>query len=175
MNLSDALSLIRAIPDFPHPGILFYDVTPLLGDPDAFKTVVIEMSGSDMRVDFVAGMEARGFIFASALSVHSSVGFIPIRKSGKLPSHTFTESYGLEYGTDTLQIHRDSCAPGKKVLIVDDVLATGGTACAAIKLVHSTGGEVSEIVFLLEIDALQGRQRILSEFPTMIIRSLKRI
>ncbi len=175
MNLSDALSLIRAIPDFPQQGILFYDITPLLGNPDAFKTVVTEMSGSGMKVDFVAGMEARGFIFASALSVHSNAGFIPIRKSGKLPGYTFTESYGLEYGTDTLQIHRDSCAPGKKVLIVDDVLATGGTACAAIKLVHSTGGKVSEIVFLLEIDALQGRQKILSEFPTMIIRSLKRI
>jgi len=175
VNLSDALSLVRAIPDFPQSGILFYDVTPLLGNPDAFKTVVTEMSGSNANIDYVAGMEARGFIFASALSIQENVGFIPIRKSGKLPSDTFTESYGLEYGTDTLQIHRDSCAPGKKVLIVDDVLATGGTACAAIRLVHSTGGEVSEIVFLLEIEALQGRQRILSEFPTMIIRSLKRI
>ena len=174
VNLSDALSFIRAIPDFPQPGILFYDVTPLLSDANAFKTVVAAMSGADPDTDYVAGMEARGFIFASALSIHQNVGFIPIRKSGKLPGDTFTESYGLEYGTDTLQIHRDSCAPGQKVIIVDDVLATGGTACAAIKLVQSTGGVVSEIVFLLEIDALHGRQKILSEFPTMIIRSLKR-
>ena len=175
MNLSEALSLIREIPDFPHPGILFYDVTPLLGNPNAYKTIVSEMSGSDLDIDYVAGMEARGFIFASAISIHHNVGFIPIRKSGKLPSDTFTENYGLEYGTDTLQIHRDACVPGMKVLIADDVLATGGTACAAIKLVQSTGAEVSEIVFLLEIDALQGRHKILSEFPTMRIRSLKRV
>jgi adenine phosphoribosyltransferase len=174
VNLSDALSLIREIPDFPQPGILFYDVTPLLSDAKAFKTVVVEMSTKTATADYVAGMEARGFIFASALSIHQNVGFIPIRKSGKLPSDTFTESYGLEYGTDTLQIHRDSCAPGEKVMIVDDVLATGGTACAAIRLVQSTGGEVSEIVFLLEIDALHGRQKILSEFPSINIRSLKR-
>jgi len=173
VNLSDALSLIREIPDFPQPGILFYDVTPLLGNPDAFETTVIEMSGTHQNIDYVAGMEARGFIFASALAIHKSIGFIPIRKFGKLPSETFSENYGLEYGTDTLEIHKDSCAPGTKVLIVDDVLATGGTACAAIKLVQSAGGEVREIVFLLEITALEGRQRILNEFPSMKIRSLK--
>ena len=175
MNLSEALTLIREIPDFPKSGILFYDVTPLLGNPYAFKTIVNEMSGSNLDIDYVAGMEARGFIFASAIAIHHSIGFIPIRKSGKLPSDTFTENYGLEYGTDTLQIHRDASVPGKKVLIVDDVLATGGTACAAIKLVQSTGAEVSEIVFLLEINALQGRHKILTEFPTMRIRSLRRI
>lgn len=175
MNLSDALSLIRQVPDFPQPGILFHDITPLLGNPLAFKKVVQEMSENISQIDYVAGMEARGFIFASALSVDRNIGFIPIRKSGKLPSDTFQESYGLEYGTDTLEIHKDCCTPSSKVLIVDDVLATGGTACAAIRLVQRTGASVSKLVFLLEIEFLHGRKKILSEFPDLNIHSLKMI
>ena len=173
MNLSDALSLIRQIPNFPQPGILFHDITPLLANPSAFKTIIEEMSKNVLEINYVAGMEARGFIFASALSNQMNVGFVPIRKAGKLPSDTYQESYGLEYGVDTLEIHKDSCQEGSKVLIVDDVLATGGTAKAAIKLIEKTGAKVSEIVFLLEIQALQGRNKVLAEFPDMKIRSLK--
>ena len=175
MKLDDALSLIRQIPDFPLPGILFHDITPLLGNSQAFKTIIEEMSKDEIGLDYVAGMEARGFIFASALSNHINIGFIPIRKVGKLPSDTYQENYGLEYGSDTLEIHKDSCAPDTKVLIVDDVLATGGTASAAIKLVEKTGATVSKLVFLLEIKSLKGREKILSEFPEMNIRSLKMI
>ena len=173
MNLSDALSLIRQIPNFPQPGILFHDITPLLANPSAFKTIIEEMSKNVLEIDYVAGMEARGFIFASALSNQMNVGFVPIRKAGKLPSDTYQENYGLEYGVDTLEIHKDSCQLGSKVLIVDDVLATGGTAKAAIKLIEKTGAKVSEIVFLLEIQALQGRKKVLAEFPDMKIRSLQ--
>ena len=133
------------------------------------------MSEGEFGLDYVAGMEARGFIFASALSNHINIGFIPIRKMGKLPSDTYQENYGLEYGSDTMEIHKDSCAPDAKVLIVDDVLATGGTASAAIKLVEKTGATVSKLVFLLEIESLKGREKILSEFPEMNIRSLKMI
>jgi adenine phosphoribosyltransferase len=173
VNLRDALSLIRQIPNFPQPGILFHDITPLLANPSAFKTIIEEMSKNVLEINYVAGMEARGFIFASALSNQMNVGFVPIRKAGKLPSDTYQESYGLEYGVDTLEIHKDSCQKGSKVLIVDDVLATGGTAKAAIKLIEKTGAKVSEIVFLLEIQALQGRKKVLAEFPDMKIRSLK--
>jgi adenine phosphoribosyltransferase len=173
VNLNDALSLIRQVPNFPQPGILFHDITPLLANPHAFKTIINEMSAGDNNLDYVAGMEARGFIFASALSNQENLGFIPIRKSGKLPSATYQESYGLEYGTDTLEIHKDSCGPGTNVLIVDDVLATGGTASAAIKLIEKTGATVSKLVFLLEIESLEGRNKIQSQFPEMKIRSLK--
>ena len=131
------------------------------------------MYAGEYNPDYVAGMEARGFIFASALANEHNIGFIPIRKSGKLPAETYQESYGLEYGSDCLEIHKDSCKPGSNVLIVDDVLATGGTACAAIKLVHRSGGTVSRIVFLLELESLQGRKRIEAEFPSIEIQSLK--
>ena len=173
MNLNDALSLIRPIPNFPQPNILFQDITPLLADSLAFKTVIDEMSNIDENVDYVAGMEARGFIFASAIANNLKSGFIPIRKSGKLPHTTFSESYGLEYGSDTLEIHTDACPPDSTVLIVDDVLATGGTACAAINLVQKSGARVSRLVFLLEIEALGGRKNILQLFPEVHISALK--
>ena len=173
MKLSDALSLIREIPNFPKPGILFQDITPLLSNASAFKSIIDHMYAGEYNPDYVAGMEARGFIFASALANEHNIGFIPIRKSGKLPSETYQESYGLEYGSDCLEIHKDSCKPGSNVLIVDDVLATGGTACAAIKLVHRSGGTVSRIVFLLELESLQGRKKIEAEFPSIEIQSLK--
>ena len=175
MNLNDALSLIRPIPNFPQPNILFQDITPLLADSLAFKTVIDEMSNIDENVDYVAGMEARGFIFASAIANNLKSGFIPIRKSGKLPHTTFSESYGLEYGSDTLEIHTDACPPDSTVLIVDDVLATGGTACAAIKLVQKSGAHVPQLVFLLEIQALNGRKKIMQQFPDIKINSLKMI
>ena len=175
MKLDDALNLIRPIPDFPKHDILFQDITPLLSNAQAFTLVVEEMAELDLEIDYVAGMEARGFIFASAIAKHRNIGFIPIRKSGKLPSQTYREQYGLEYGTDVLEIHQDACTPDSKILIVDDVLATGGTACAAIKLIEKTGAEVSTIVFLIEIAALKGRIKINSEFPSIKIKSLKLI
>ena len=173
MKLSDSLNLIRSIPNFPKPDILFQDITPLLANAEAFTSVIEEMSQSDHRFDYVAGMEARGFIFASAIAKHLHIGFIPIRKSGKLPAQTYSESYGLEYGDDTLEIHTDACHPKSTVLVVDDVLATGGTACAAIKLIEKTGAIVSNLVFLLEIESLNGRQEISSRYPSLEIKSLK--
>ena len=173
MNLEEAMSLIREIPDFPKTGIIFQDITPLLSNAKAFNLVITHMSSTTSQFEHVAGMEARGFIFASAIANQSNRGFIPIRKSGKLPSDTHSENYGLEYGHDTLEIHRDACAPGNTVLIADDVLATGGTACAAIRLIEKTGATVTHIVFLLEILSLEGRKKILQEFPQMMIESIK--
>jgi adenine phosphoribosyltransferase len=120
-------------------------------------------------------MEARGFIFAASIAIQSSRGFIPIRKAGKLPADTHSESYGLEYGDDTLQIHQDACTAPSRILIVDDVLATGGTACAAIRLIEKTGASVNKLIFLLEIEALKGRENILQQFPLMDVESLKKI
>jgi len=175
VKLEDALALIRPIPNFPKPGILFQDITPLLSNASAFSCVTEVMSSTDYDVDFVAGMEARGFIFGSSIANNRGIGFIPIRKSGKLPSTTYSESYGLEYGSDTLEIHSDACSENSKVLIVDDVLATGGTACAAIRLIEKTGAIVTHIVFLIEISSLDGRTKILEQFPHMQIKSLKLI
>jgi len=169
------MKLIREIPDFPKQGILFQDITPLLSNAQAFSAVITHMANSAPDVDFVAGMEARGFIFAASIASQSNRGFIPIRKAGKLPADTHSESYGLEYGDDILQIHQDACTPHARVLIVDDVLATGGTACAAIRLIQKTGASVSKLIFLLEIEALKGRDNILLKFPDMDIQSLKKI
>ena len=174
MKLSDALKLIREIPDFPKQGILFQDITPLLSNAQAFSVIITHMVNSSSNFDYVAGMEARGFIFAASIANQSHRGFIPIRKSGKLPADTHSESYGLEYGADTLQVHKDACAAPSQVLIVDDVLATGGTACAAIRLIEKTGASVLKLVFLLELEGLQGRENILQQFPHMDIQSLKK-
>ena len=173
MNLADALGLIRQIPDFPKSGIEFQDITPLLSDSDAFNVVIKHMSSLASTFDYVAGMEARGFIFASAIATQCNRGFIPIRKAGKLPSDTYAENYGLEYGHGTLEIHQDACKPEKTVLIVDDVLATGGTACAAIQLIEKTGAKATDLIFLIEILALEGRKRIIKDFPMMNIQSVK--
>ncbi|CAB4370739.1 unannotated protein [freshwater metagenome] len=175
MNLSDAMGLIREIPDFPKKGILFQDITPLLLNAQAFNVIITYMVNSSSHFDYVAAMEARGFIFAAAIANQSQRGFIPIRKSGKLPSDTHSESYGLEYGADTLQVHKDACAAPSQILIVDDVLATGGTACAAIRLIEKTGASVLKVIFLLEIEALAGRENILQQYPHMDIESLKKI
>ena len=169
------MKLIREIPDFPKQGILFQDITPLLSNAQAFSAVIDHMAHSSSDFDYVAGMEARGFIFAASIAIQSNRGFIPIRKAGKLPADTHSESYGLEYGDDTLQIHQDACAAPSRILIVDDVLATGGTACAAIRLIEKTGASVNKLIFLLEIEALKGRENILQQFPHIDIESLKKI
>ena len=169
------MGLIRKIPDFPKQGIMFQDITPLLSNSQAFNLVITHMIDSSVHFDYVAGIEARGFIFAAAIANQSVCGFIPIRKSGKLPADTYSENYGLEYGDDRLEIHKDACAAPSQILIVDDVLATGGTACAAIRLVEKTGASVKKLIFLLEIEELKGRENILCQFPQMEIESLKKI
>ena len=153
---------IRHIPDFPKPGILFYDITTLLRDPQGFAAMVEALAAPyrDAGIDVVVGIESRGFIMGAAVAQALGCGFVPIRKPGKLPSATLRESYALEYGTDTLEMHTDAITPGQRVLIVDDVLATGGTAAAATRLVEAVGGHLVALAFLIELDFLQGRQRL---------------
>jgi adenine phosphoribosyltransferase len=158
----DIKSYIRDIPDFPKQGILFKDITPLLGNAKAFKAsiaLLLELIG-DIKVDKVIGMESRGFIFGPVLAENLNAGFVPVRKPGKLPSSTYSESFDLEYGTDSLEIHLDAIKKGDKVLIHDDVIATGGTAGAACKLVERLGGEVVQLNFLIELEFLQGRDKL---------------
>ena len=175
MNLSGALSLIRQIPDYPKPGILFQDITPMLSNAQAFKTVLSEMAQHSASAEVIAGIEARGFIFGSALAAHTGKSFVPIRKSGKLPYQTFSAKYGLEYGTDEVEVHIDAFAPKQKVLIVDDVLATGGTLLAAIELSERCGAEVSAVLVLIELAALEGRKTITGKYPDVKIISLVQI
>jgi adenine phosphoribosyltransferase len=153
---------VRDIPDYPQPGIIFRDITPLLARKELFSEVVDMMSKSwtDRPPDLVAAIEARGFIPGAAMAVKLNAGFVPIRKTGKLPWKTIGEAYHLEYGTDQLEIHSDAVEPGQKVLIVDDVLATGGTAAAAVRLVRKLGGEVIGVQVLIELEALAGRKRL---------------
>ena len=172
MELTGALSLIREIPDFPIPGILFKDITPLLADAQALRVTTDALIGDSDSYTHIVGIEARGFILASAMALRSGKGFIPLRKAGKLPHRTFSRSYGLEYGSDVLEAHVDAAAPGDRLLIVDDVLATGGTLLAAIEIARELGAAVVEIVVLLEIEALGGRARILEKFPEISIRTL---
>ena len=154
--------LIREIPDFPKPGILFYDITTLLKDPEGFRTTVDLLSDAfaGERGDRVVGIEARGFIFAPALAYKLGAGFIPMRKSNKLPAPTESVTYTLEYGTDRLEVHKDAIEPGHRVLIIDDLLATGGTAKAAIELVEKLGGHVVGAGFVIELEFLKGRERL---------------
>ena len=172
MNFFDAAALIREIPDYPKPGILFRDITPLLADGDAFKATISHIDEIASDCDLVAGAEARGFIFASALALHRGIGFIPLRKPGKLPGSFRSKSYGLEYGEDQLQVHEGQIPTGAKTLFIDDVLATGGTAAAGIELLREVGADVSTALFLLEIDGLGGRQRIVDSCPDISIVSL---
>lgn len=172
MELSDALALIRAIPDFPAPGILFQDITPALSNPDSLAAIIKALSNFDEVADVVAGVEARGFILGSAMALERSSGFVPIRKQGKLPAPTYSKSYGLEYGDDVIEIHRDAFLPEQKVLLIDDVLATGGTLEASLNLIHEAGALTSSIVVLLEIAALGGRERIKAAFPHIPIHAL---
>ena len=172
MNIDDALSLIREIPDYPKPGIRFQDITPLLANGEAFIAITEKFATFADSTTLVAGIEARGFIFASAVANQLRSGFIPIRKSGKLPYNTISETYGLEYGTDTLEVHIDAVSKGTKVLLIDDVLATGGTIAAAIELLHRLGAEVVHVLALLEIDGLSGRANLLEKYPDIPITSL---
>jgi len=155
-------ALVRDVPDFPQPGIVFKDITPLLADELAFSTVIdlIVVHFGRGNVDKVVGIEARGFILASPVAYHFGAGFVPVRKKEKLPWETESEEYELEYGTATLEIHRDGVDPGERVLIVDDVLATGGTARATARLVERIGGKVVGIAFLIELGFLKGRQQL---------------
>ena len=154
--------LIREVPDFPKPGILFYDITTLLKDKDGLHGVIDALCTHyrDARVDVALGIEARGFIFAPALAYALHAGFVPVRKPKKLPSECLRVSYDLEYGTDSLEMHKDAIVPGSRVLIVDDLLATGGTAAAVAKLVEQAGGKVAGIGFVVELTFLNGRAKL---------------
>jgi len=167
-----ALDLIRIIPDFPKPGITFKDITPLLADEEIFAQCCNEIAEGAKEVDYIAGIEARGFIFAAAVAVISGKGFIPIRKSGKLPGDVISHSYDLEYGSATLEIHAGLIPKNKKVLIVDDVLATGGTALAAVDLIARADLVPSALTFLLEIPQLGGKSRLLKAHPALQIRTI---
>jgi adenine phosphoribosyltransferase len=153
---------IRHVPDFPKPGILFYDITTLLGDRAGFRAAIdsLAVPFENRGIDIVVGIESRGFIFGSAVADRIGAGFAPVRKPGKLPSTTIRATYDLEYGTDTLEIHDDAVKKGQRVLIVDDLLATGGTASATADLVRRLGGDVLALAFLIELVGLNGRQRL---------------
>jgi adenine phosphoribosyltransferase len=162
MDLERLKSLVRDVPDFPQEGIVFKDITPLLADPIAFSTVIdlIVVHFGRGNVDKVVGIEARGFILASPVAYHFGAGFVPVRKNDKLPWETESADYALEYGTATLEVHRDAVTPGERVLIVDDVLATGGTAAATAQLVDRIGGKVIGIACLIELGFLNGRDKL---------------
>lgn len=158
----DYKSLIREVPDFPKPGILFYDITTLLKDATAFRSIVDELTFRyrEKCIAKVIGIESRGFIFGAPLAYRLGAGFIPVRKPGKLPADTFEVQYNLEYGSNSLAIHRDAIEEGEQVLIVDDLLATGGTAAATVNLVRQLGGRMMGLVFLVELAALKGREKL---------------
>jgi adenine phosphoribosyltransferase len=160
--MDDLKKLIREIPDYPKPGIVFYDLTTLLKDQRGFRLLIDELCAhySGRPVDIVAGIEARGFIFAPALAYRLRAGFVPVRKPKKLPWKTAQVTYELEYGTDTLEIHEDAIRPGQRVLVCDDLLATGGTAAATVKLVRQLGGEVTGAAFAVELSFLNGRAKL---------------
>jgi adenine phosphoribosyltransferase len=155
-------ALIRDVPDFPKPGIIFKDITPLLADPAGLAMAVEVMANPFRkdRVDVVVGAESRGFIFGTAIAQSLSCGFVPIRKPGKLPGRTHRAEYELEYGSDVLEMHADAIQPGQKVLMVDDLLATGGTMSACIDMVRRTGASIAAAAFLIELDFLEGRKRL---------------
>ncbi len=158
----DLKDYIRSIPDFPKPGILFRDITPLLANAEALGQAIKEMSSPyiDKAVDCVAAVEARGFIFGSAIAAVLKAGFVPMRKKGKLPYQTASVHYGLEYGQDSIEVHCDAIRPGQRILLVDDVLATGGTMAAACELVKKLGGQICGFSFLIELTGLEGRRKL---------------
>ena len=162
MQIAELQGLIRTIPDFPIPGIQFRDITPLIKDPDGFRATIdlFVQRFKNERIDVVVGVEARGYILAAPLAYELDCGFVPVRKPGKLPGTKVTEEYALEYGTNSLEVHADAVGSGKRVLIVDDVLATGGTAAATGRLVERLGAEIVEFAFLIELEALAGRKAL---------------
>ena len=159
MDTMELMNTVRSIPDFPKPGIIFRDVTTLFKDPDAYRELMDRIAASfdGIKVDAVAGPEARGFVLGSVLAYQLHAGFIPVRKPGKLPYESVSYSYDLEYGSDPVEIHKDAITPGMKVVLLDDLIATGGTIKAAAELVEELGGEVVKILFLLELKGLNGR------------------
>ncbi len=158
----DLAKYIRDVPDFPKPGILFKDITPLLGDPAAFGVAVDRFAEryADEPIDVIASIEARGFLFAAPLAVKLGKPLVPLRKPGKLPWDTLSITYALEYGEDAIEMHADAILPGQRALIVDDVLATGGTVSAAVRLAERAGAEVAGLAFLIELEGLRGRDRL---------------
>ena len=172
MTAEELRAKIREIPDFPKPGILFYDVTTLLKDPDAYHQAIDLMIDPyrDVGVDLVVGMESRGFIFSGPIAYKLNAGLVPVRKLGKLPAETISVEYALEYGSNTLEIHKDAIGPGQRILIVDDLLATGGTVHGTIELVERLRGQIVGLAFLVELLSLKGRERLQSYNTTSVIR-----
>jgi adenine phosphoribosyltransferase len=170
--MEDLKARIRHVPDFPKAGILFYDVTTLLRDPSGFRTTIDAMATPFLgrNIDLVVGVESRGFILGAAVADRLTAGFVPVRKLGKLPAATIRASYDLEYGSDTLEMHGDAVQPGQRVLIVDDLLATGGTARATVSLVKQAGGTVEGIAFLIELIALDGRAKLAGESVSAVLQ-----
>ena len=161
-NCDGLKKLIREVPDFPKKGILFYDITTLLKDKLGFATLIDALSENYIgkEIDLILGMEARGFIFGPALAYRLNAGFVPVRKPGKLPAETAKVSYDLEYGSNSLEIHKDAIRKGQRVLIVDDLLATGGTAAATAQLAHGLGAQIAGLAFVVELDFLKGRDKL---------------
>jgi adenine phosphoribosyltransferase len=172
MSAEELRAKIREIPDFPKPGILFYDITTLLKDGPAFREAIDLMLApyKDEHIDLVVGMESRGFIFSAPMAYLLGAGMVPVRKLGKLPAETISVEYALEYGSNTLEIHRDAIQPGQKVLIVDDLLATGGTVKGTIELVERLRGEVIGLAFLVELEFLKGRDRLDGRRVTSVVK-----
>ncbi|MBN9033567.1 MAG: adenine phosphoribosyltransferase [Rhizobiales bacterium 63-7] len=162
LTASDLASSIRSIPDYPKPGIIFRDITTLLGNPRTFRRAVDELVNPYVgsKIDKIAGMEARGFILGGAVAHQLSAGFVPIRKKGKLPHETVRIAYSLEYGVDEMEIHRDAVQPGDKVILVDDLIATGGTAVGAVQLLRQIGADVISCCFVIDLPDLGGRQKL---------------
>jgi adenine phosphoribosyltransferase len=172
MSAESLREKIREIPDFPKPGILFYDITTLLKDPTSFTESIDLMLEpyQDEKIDIVVGMESRGFIFSAPMAYLLGAGLVPVRKLGKLPAETITVEYALEYGSNTLEIHRDAIQPGQKVLIVDDLLATGGTVKGTIELIERLKGDVVGLAFLVELEFLKGRDRLEGRRVTSVLK-----
>lgn len=170
VNCEPLKELVRTVPDFPKPGILFYDITTLLKDKQGFAKLIDAMAEHyiERKVDLVLGIEARGFIFGPALAYRLNAGFVPVRKPKKLPAATVSVSYDLEYGSDSLEIHEDAIEAGERIVLVDDLLATGGTMEATVKLVRQLGGDIAGLAFAVELDFLKGRER----FPDLDVFSL---
>jgi adenine phosphoribosyltransferase len=172
MSAEDLRAKIREIPDFPKPGILFYDITTLLKDGPAFREAIDLMLEpyKDEQIDLVVGMESRGFIFSAPMAYQLNAGLVPVRKLGKLPAETLTVEYALEYGSNTLEIHRDAVQAGQKVLVVDDLLATGGTVRGTVELIERLKGNVVGLAFLVELDFLKGRDRLEGRRVTSVVQ-----